>query len=104
MARAGEDEIDRTCGIYRHISDSHIKLHPKYVAGAGYYDVAVVHLEKRFPFNRFIKPICLPVSNASNLDGHKYHSMRLAGRYNEAYLFHVDPCFPKYVFHRMGII
>ena len=70
--------LETSCGVFRNISASNVVRHPKYVGGA-YYDVAVVHVEKRFPFNKFIKPICLPEQNDSNLDRHKGQLMRLAG-------------------------
>ena len=78
LARAGEDQMDSTCGVFRNISARNIVVHPNYTA-TGYYDVAVVHVEKGFTFNEFIKPICLPSQNVSDLDGYKDHLMRLAG-------------------------
>ena len=68
------------CGVFRNISVTKIVSHPNYVPGAGYYDVAVVHLDEKLVFNQFIKPICLPVQNASNWDAHMGKSMRLAGK------------------------
>ena len=78
LARAGEDMLGSTCGAFRSISARNIVAHPKYKA-AGYYDVAVIHVKKGFVFNEFLKPICLPTKNASNLDEYKDDLMRLAG-------------------------
>ena len=80
MARAGEGDIkDRLCGVMRNFTDDDIVKHPKYEAGVAYYDVAVVHLERRIMFNRFMQPICLPPQPTSNQDEHADHMMRLAG-------------------------
>ena len=82
MARAGEGYLFTECGVFRNISDSNFVVHPKFVPTAVYYDVAVLHVEKRFVFNQFIQPICLPDQDANKFRVERHHVMRFAGRRN----------------------
>jgi len=56
-------------------------FHPKYfqTPGQGYYDVAIVELDREVQFTDFVKPICLPKIAQANPDVHVEKFITLTG-------------------------
>ncbi len=73
--RLGNEE-DNSGTIEREIRN--IEIHPKYISGQGYYDVAVVKVDY-VEFSEYMSPICLPMLADPIGDQYNNHFVTVTG-------------------------
>jgi len=58
-----------------------VVLHPKYKDdGSGYYDLAIIELDKVVDFGNYIRPVCLPSGSSDDPDIHESKLVVLTGK------------------------